>query len=585
MKRLVIVVLVGLWFGPPPVLAEDIKLVQVRGPANISKSIAQMKESEERDQGIARLEQRVVHPVAKASASFELYENTFFYRHAYDDTYVFMGQLKYTGGDAGWLTFVKITMDFRNSAGVTLATDWTYIWGFNRTLTSIDSETDTCLSTGTFGWFESYVEVDVSRVDTIYYNIEYRTSSTVRPDADVIISSGPNVGRDYADDVKLTGSLKNAGADHAMFCQIYCVLKDDSSGILDFAFTYVDGSAVGAASTSGLHRNESGPFTMYTFANYYSFQFEQCRTSWDDYGSPVAATPTPTRTPTTPGATPTPTPTRTPTPPGATPTPPSDDEPRSFFIPVLAQTQGVGGSDWRTEVCVTNLENTTTNLLVLLADTETWGATWAVPGNSTACIDDLVVQVTGEDSFAGWGAILIDDDKHSFDRMFVPSVRIFNLTDHGTYGQSVSVETDDNANHFCGLNTVVGVFPGVWNTSAFRTNIGIAGTDTESQRVIIDVLGPDGEVVWHTTRDVAPFGFEQFAVPSGRQVAGGHIEMRSNGLALGFVSVVDNLTGDGLCRSSLPVAQNMLTKSAVSKLRERLQAIVGQARRIRAVPN
>jgi len=199
-------------------------------------------------------------------------------RYAYGNTYFFMGEVQNTGVSIP--AFVKIDLEFRSSSGAVLATDWTYIEGSNRTLTSIDTETNTCLMPGETGFFGMYTEVDASLVDKIYYSFETSDSTTVVPDARVVVSSGPYAGESLGE-VELTGNLKNVGSDAAKFAQVYAALKNSSGDLLDVDFTFVDGSQIDGTDT-GLWPGENGSFTMYTEAPWTSFVSLETKTAWDD---------------------------------------------------------------------------------------------------------------------------------------------------------------------------------------------------------------------------------------------------------------------------------------------------------------
>jgi len=203
---------------------------------------------------------------------------TIWYRNAYDSTYLFMGEVQNTG--ASIPAFVKINIEFLSSSGAVLATDWTYVSGSNRTLTDIDQETDTCLVPGETGFFGMYTDVDINRVDSYRYTIEASYYSTAKPDADIVLASGPYAS-DSLGEVKLTGTLKNTGSDAAEFVRVYAALKDATGALLDVDFTYVDGSEIGGAD-AGLWPGTTGPFSMYTAAPTSYYRSVDTKTAWDD---------------------------------------------------------------------------------------------------------------------------------------------------------------------------------------------------------------------------------------------------------------------------------------------------------------
>lgn len=219
-------------------------------------------------------------PVAK-SGVFNLVRGTIYYRHAYGDTWFVMGEVINNG--SGVHPFVEIGLSFRNSSGVIIASDTTYVTGQNRTLTSIDSETDTCLAPGETGFFGTYVDVDMGAVSSFSYGVDASDSPTVQPDARIILHSGPNATNSYGD-VRLRGQLKNVGMSDAHFVIFHAALKDASDRMLDVEFTYVNGSYIGGTDT-GLHRDEIGSFDMYTDAPYSEYSRRRTKIGWDDYGA------------------------------------------------------------------------------------------------------------------------------------------------------------------------------------------------------------------------------------------------------------------------------------------------------------
>jgi len=205
----------------------------------------------------------------------------FYVREAFGSTYYVMAEARNIGSSTK--TFVKVTIDLYDRYDNLIASDWTYIWGTCMTLTSIDMETDTCLKHNEVGFFGDYMEFSYSRLDYGRFTFEYGTSPVVVPDANVVISSGPTA-RDYYGDIKLNGTLRNNGLSDAKFVKIACALRDDTDGLLDIDFDYVDGSSIDGSS-SGLHQGETGSFLMYTSAPTIYYRSTTSTTSWDDYGS------------------------------------------------------------------------------------------------------------------------------------------------------------------------------------------------------------------------------------------------------------------------------------------------------------
>lgn len=235
----------------------------------------------ERRDHLAAVELATPRGEGDRSKAIELASPSFYWRHAYGTTYLVMSTVRNTGSTTP--CFVKIFMDLRSSSGQVLASDWTYIFGTNRTLTTIDLETDTCLTPGDTGFFGAYVDVDISRVQSVAYNFEIDHPSIAVPDARIVVTSGP-AATDWYGSTRLTGTLKNTGQAHAKFVMIAAAARDVSGALLDVDFTFVDGDLVDGTD-SGLWRQSSGPFTMYTEAPSSAYRSSIHKTSWDDYGA------------------------------------------------------------------------------------------------------------------------------------------------------------------------------------------------------------------------------------------------------------------------------------------------------------
>ena len=211
-----------------------------RAPSQVQRSEAdekaRMGEWHKREIRIAALavedERLSPHSPEKSGAtSFEMISEYIWYRHAYGSTYLFMGEIKNVGSTTN--PFIEYLLEFRSASNVVLASDSTYIRGTNRTLDSIDQETNTCLLPGEHGFFSTYVEVDMDSVDAIYTGFDYSDSRTSTPDANVVVWSGPRASQDYSGDVELDGQLKNTGNSAAKWVKIYCALiADDGDSLM-----------------------------------------------------------------------------------------------------------------------------------------------------------------------------------------------------------------------------------------------------------------------------------------------------------------------------------------------------------------
>jgi hypothetical protein len=232
----------------------------------------------------------------------------------------------------------------------------------------------------------------------------------------------------------------------------------------------------------------------------------------------------------------------------------------TYVIPVAAKAKGKAGSVWRTEVCVYHQGSEPVHLVVGFFDTsadEAIGATWTVPAG-TRCIPDIIGAVLSaigdsRESYLGWGMIFTDEQHYSSEVVlprFGAAVRINNQTVNGTYGQEVPMVTQDSDVYFADL--VFGLAAGARNwgkpgESGFRTNIGVTNMSDEPETIAVEVYANNQERrVWEDTRSLAPGEIQQFAIPESVTVNDGTVVLSGRGC--GYISVVDNRTGDAIFR-------------------------------------
>ena len=234
-----------------------------------------------------------------------------------------------------------------------------------------------------------------------------------------------------------------------------------------------------------------------------------------------------------------------------------------WMVPAAANTPGLNGTVWHTDVSLHNphsfdlpvilqfLPSDTDNLVadtmyVTLAPWETFNL-WDVLG-----ADYFAVSGTGAIlAFADWD--LSCEPMEDCD--FLVTSRTYTLDPDdgiGEYGQTIP-----GSSTWHGIDwTTLGYAAGVLNDgSSFRANVGIASWSEDWTSVAVDVQDADGAIVESLSYEVPPFGHvqERLAVP----IEGGSLvfwleDGPDDALVYGYVSVVDQITGDASFQLAQP---------------------------------
>jgi hypothetical protein len=268
---------------PGAAAAEEAKLIPVADPPGVERTeqLAKLRRLEASHVQRRELERRVeTTETRRTSRGLTLVGNQFWVRDTWLGAYL-MGEVRSDLGST--VAFAKIHLTIYGTSGTILEQGYTYITGSTYTLTSIDAETDTCLEPGEVGFFGVFSDYQLSQISRVGYSFEHDSTGLAVPDAEVTLQGMSAV--NSGGDVKLVGNLRNSSSVSAVFCKVHAALKSASGQLLDVDMTYVDGSAIGPASGSGLHAGETGPFEMWTFAPYSQYRSSATKTAWDDHGS------------------------------------------------------------------------------------------------------------------------------------------------------------------------------------------------------------------------------------------------------------------------------------------------------------
>ncbi len=241
----------------------------------------------------------------------------------------------------------------------------------------------------------------------------------------------------------------------------------------------------------------------------------------------------------------------------------------TYVFPVVARNAGAAGSDWRTELCVTNhLASDSLNVVAALFQGQLDGTEvlTLLPGE-TLCSDDFLYEWF---DLSRWqGGLLVSSagtaNPELTVKFFTASVRVYNLTQNGTYGLSVTPEPIIVPEFYCdptnpqcvdtfnltGIYDASGVHNfGTAGVDGSRTSVGVFNANDYDLRFLFAVTDTFGNIVWTKTAWVAAatqvqYSLKKLSVPDG----GLRVEVidgpSGQHLAFPYLTVTDNKTGDG----------------------------------------
>jgi PKD repeat protein len=235
------------------------------------------------------------------------------------------------------------------------------------------------------------------------------------------------------------------------------------------------------------------------------------------------------------------------------------------LVSVTAQTNGVGGSVWRTELTLFNAGESTNVTLTFIP-----GAAGAMQSRSlflapkqSMTWSNALLDIFGMSS--GAGALAIEATSPASTPNLKVSSRTFTNGTAGTYGQSVPDVSDLNQTLY---------LTALESDASFRTNIGLVNRSNASATATLTLLDANGALVGSTVVTVPPGNFQQaalssyFPVVSGRSY--GVLSMRvissaANAVSA-YASVIDNRTQDPVYIQGTPgTAASSMTIPAVGR--------------------
>jgi hypothetical protein len=208
-----------------------------------------------------------------------------------------------------------------------------------------------------------------------------------------------------------------------------------------------------------------------------------------------------------------------------------------MWVAAAVHADGVGGTVWRTDLVLSSIENTYTDLQLTFlpaAGGSPIERHLIVPRDETVRYEDVVAQLF---ETTGGGAIQIVVSRGYLGA----SSRTFTVTSQGSFGQSIPAVTEERAlttNH-------VGALVGLHQGNGFRTNLGFANLGDDAVDVEVHALAVDGSILGQRSWTVNGAGWYQANRPLPAGTATATVVSHTAGARyLAYASVVDDRSGD-----------------------------------------
>jgi hypothetical protein len=267
-----------------------------------------------------------------------------------------------------------------------------------------------------------------------------------------------------------------------------------------------------------------------------------------------------------------------------------------WMVPAAANTSGVNGTYWRTDLSLHNPH--AVDLPVVLQ--------FLPSGSDNLVADTLLVTLQPWETFNLWdvlgpnhfdaggtGALLVFADwdlacEPAEDCDFLVTSRTYTIDSKGgvgEYGQTVP-----GANTWQGVDwETLGYAAGILNDGvAFRANLGVASWSADWTTVAADIQDASGAIIDSLSLDVPPFGHLQKRLTTPLE-GGSVVFWIENGpddaLVFGYVSVVDETTGDASFQLAQPSPVGFAAAKATRRgILRRIGPTVGTVKERREAP-
>jgi PKD repeat protein len=229
--------------------------------------------------------------------------------------------------------------------------------------------------------------------------------------------------------------------------------------------------------------------------------------------------------------------------------------PHSSLISVAAQTGGVGGTSWRTELSLFNAGSQGASVSLVFLPTGggnvTANSVFLSPNQSITYANALL-DIFGIAS--GAGALAIEAGSAGTVADLRVTSRTFTTGPAGTYGQSVPDLSSDDL-----VKTLY--VTGIESTSSYRTNIGLVNRGVAPVSATLTLFDATGSTIATRGVTLAANSFQQQAVGTWFPAVNGqtreHLTMRlvaGEATVSAYASVVDNLTQDPVYIQAVPAS-------------------------------
>lgn len=222
------------------------------------------------------------------------------------------------------------------------------------------------------------------------------------------------------------------------------------------------------------------------------------------------------------------------------------NEPYRSLVSAAAQSNGAGGSVWRTELTLFNAGSEPATIEITFvpgAGGQAQRRSLFLSPRQSRTYANALLDIFGMSS--GSGALAIEATSPTSSAALRVSSRTFNYGESGTYGQGIPDVTADNLERNLYITGIV-------STADFRTNIGLVNRSSSDVTTTLTLLSEDGGTVGTATVTVPANNFQQSALSTyfpgvaNRTYPVLSMQVNSNtaGALSAYASVIDNRTQD-----------------------------------------
>lgn len=251
----------------------------------------------------------------------------------------------------------------------------------------------------------------------------------------------------------------------------------------------------------------------------------------------------------------------------------------NVLIPIAGRTAGAFGSEWRTDLVITNLEIDPVNVHISFYESATKASftNKVVPPNGTLVLEDVIRTTLATETGVG----MLRVSAGTTGARLVARAYVHNRGNPaGEFGQGVPAVPVDalSQDH---------VLSGIVAGSSRRTNVGVANPWPTEVDVVLTLHDRDGEILAQDARTVAPLSIWQindvFASLGVTPVAEASLRVNSSAGVYPYASIVRNDSGDAVfvagsgVRVAVPTPSPVCTEPAPLLLPYRGEAAAEQA--------